>query len=343
MTRPELLSFAGAEDASLSLVVPLYNERDNVGELLRQIAQSLTGMGLAWEVILVDDGSIDGTGRAAERLAQQYGPHVRVRRLRRNFGQTAAVQAGIDVARGSLIATLDGDLQNDPSDVPKLVRRLIDDDLDMVSGWRADRKDTYVSRRLPSLLANWIIRRATGVQLHDYGCSLKVYRAELLRDVRLYGEMHRFIPVWIATRTSPDRIGEQVVQHHPRRAGVSKYGIGRTSRVILDLLAIIFFLRFAARPGHFFGLLGLGFGLSGGAILAYLAVLKLAGEDIGDRPLLLAGTMLAIVAVQFVLTGIQSEMISRIYFSTGGSSYVVHETPAEPPLARPPRDETWAS
>jgi glycosyltransferase involved in cell wall biosynthesis len=316
-----------ASDAhSLSVVVPLYNERENVAPLIAAVHEALTGIGLRWELILVDDGSRDGSYRLARDEAAKYGPHVRVLGLRRNFGQTAAIQAGIDAARGTITVLMDGDLQNDPKDVPLMVRRLLDEDLDMVSGWRKDRKDSFI-RRLPSVLANGLIRRATGLSLHDSGCSLKVYRSDLLRDVRLYGEMHRFIPAWIAMRTSHDRIGEQVVTHHPRRAGASKYGIGRSSRVLLDLVAIVFFLKYAARPGHFFGLLGLGFGVIGGAILAYLLYTKIMGGSIASRPLFTMGILFAVMSVQFILTGVQSEMIARIYYSNSGSSYVLR--PAE--------------
>ncbi|MDD9800864.1 MAG: glycosyltransferase family 2 protein, partial [Gammaproteobacteria bacterium] len=256
--------------------------------------------------------------------ARRYGAHVRVLELQRNFGQTAAMQAGIDAARGGVIVTLDGDLQNDPADIPQMVRRLVDEDLDLVSGWRKNRKDKLWSRKIPSRIANRLIAGATGVVLHDYGCFLKVYRASVLKDARLYGEMHRFIPAWLATRTKPSRIKEHVVIHHPRMHGKSKYGITRTFGVLLDLITVFFFMRYAARPGHFFGRIALFFGAVGGGIFGWLFILKLLGEDIGARPLLLAGVLSVVMSVQFLTTGILSELLARTYFQTrAGASYAL--------------------
>ncbi|HZE92997.1 MAG TPA: glycosyltransferase family 2 protein, partial [Rhizobacter sp.] len=267
--------------------------------------------------IVVDDGSTDGTGAALERAALRRGPHVRVIRLTRNFRQTAAMQAGIDAARGDVIVTMDGDLQNDPRDIPKLVARLLTEDLDLVAGWRVNRQDGLWLRRLPSMLANRLIRRSTGLAFHDLGCSLKAFRADVLRQVRLYGEMHRFMPAWLATVTSPERMSEEPVNHRARHAGVSKYGLSRTFRVITDLLAMHFFLNFGSRPGHFFGGVGLAISSLGGLILTWLFWLKLHGEAIGARPLLSLGFFLVIGGLQFITTGVVAELLIRIYYDRG--------------------------
>jgi len=328
-----------AEAERLSIVIPLYNEAENVAPLMEAVHRGLAGSPWPWELILVDDGSTDSTAAELRAARERFGAHVRVLELQRNFGQTAAMQAGIDAAAGSLVVTLDGDLQNDPADVPRLVKRLIEDDLDLLVGWRRDRQDNIWLRTIPSRIANRLIGRVTGVRLHDYGCSLKVYRASVLKGVRLFGEMHRFIPAWLALHTSPARIREEVVNHRPRLQGVSKYGIDRAYRVLLDLFSVYFFLRFLARPGHFFGRFGLAFGLSGGLILGYLGFLKLAlGESIGTRPLLAVGVLLIVVAVQFLTTGVLSELVSRTYFAAAaGQSFVVRrDSGGAGPTARAP-------
>jgi len=308
----------------ISVVIPMFNEVDNVAPMLARVHEALENWEWPWELIVVDDGSEDGTVDALRGAARRYGAHVRVLELQRNFGQTAAMQAGIDAARGGVIVTLDGDLQNDPADIPQMVRRLVDEDLDLVSGWRKNRKDKLWSRKIPSRIANRLIAGATGVVLHDYGCFLKVYRASVLKDARLYGEMHRFIPAWLATRTKPSRIKEHVVIHHPRMHGKSKYGITRTFGVLLDLITVFFFMRYAARPGHFFGRIALFFGAVGGGIFGWLFILKLLGEDIGARPLLLAGVLSVVMSVQFLTTGILSELLARTYFQTrAGASYAL--------------------
>jgi glycosyltransferase involved in cell wall biosynthesis len=301
----------------LSLVVPMYNEVDNAAPMIDAVQAALADYPWPWELIVVDDGSVDGTGRALDRRAREVGPHVRILHLARNFRQTAAMQAGIDAARGDVIATMDGDLQNDPADIPHLVARLLDEDLDMVAGWRRERQDGFLLRRLPSILANRLIRRVSGLEFQDLGCSLKVFRGSVLRQVRLYGEMHRFIPAWLATVTSPARLAEEPVRHHARQAGKSKYGAGRTPRVLLDLLAVHFFLRFGTRPGHFFGGIGLVLGLTGGLMLAYLGVLKLQGLDIGTRPLLSLAFFLVLGGVQLLTTGVLAELVMRVYFDVG--------------------------
>lgn len=302
--------------APLSLVVPVFNEEDNIAPLLLRVHEALADYPSEWEILLVDDGSSDRTVANIRAGQRQYGAHVRLVPLARNFGQTAAMQAGIDLARGQVIATLDGDLQNDPIDIPRMVQRLLDEELDLVAGWRKNRQDNLWLRKVPSKIANRLIRKITGVTLHDYGCSLKVFRASVIKGVRLYGEMHRFIPAWMATQTAPSRIKEEVVAHHPRTAGTSKYGLSRTFRVIIDLISVYFFMRFAARPAHFFGMLGLGLGALGSGILAYLFVLKLFGESIGDRPLFMVGIMFMLMSVQILLTGVLSEMLSRTYYES---------------------------
>jgi len=309
----------------LSVVVPLYNERDNVAPLLAGIHEALAHYPCPWELIVVDDGSSDGTDERLSADLGQYGPHVRVLGLQRNFGQTAAMQAGIDAARGDVIATLDGDLQNDPADVPRLVGRPLDGNLDLVVGWRQDRQDNVWLRTIPSRIANRLIGNITGVRLHDYGCSLKVYRASVIKEVRLYGEMHRFIPAWMSVRTMPRRIQEEVVHHRARLHGESKYGLSRTFRVLVDLLSVYFFLRFLTRPGHFFGRIGLVSGGLGAVILLYLFGQKLfLAANIGARPLLLIGVLLVLMAIQFLTTGVLSELIIRTYFASSASRpYVV--------------------
>lgn len=317
----------------LSVVVPMYNEADSVAPFLARVHEALHGYGSPWEVIMVDDGSSDDTARRLHAEAARYGAHVRVVELMRNFGQTAAMQAGLDAARGDVIATLDGDLQNDPVDIPAMVERLFANDLDLIAGWRRNRQDALVMRKIPSRIANRLIARTTGVRLHDYGCSLKVYRASVIKQVRLYGEMHRFIPAWMAMATSPARIGEMVVTHSARIYGQSKYGISRTFRVVLDLLTVVFFMRYRARPLHLFGSMGLIAGGIGSEILAYLAVLKFGyGEAIGTRPLLLVGVVLVIAALQFLTTGVLAELMARTYFeSTQRPPYLVREADRAPP------------
>jgi len=319
---------ADAHDrVSLTVVVPLYDEEANVAPLVAGVRAALAGAAWPWQLILVDDGSRDATrDRVREAVAASPG-RVAGLFLRRRFGQTAAVQAGIDAAAGSVIAIMDGDLQNDPNDIPRMVRRLLDEDLDLVVGWRRARRDGFWLRRLPSWCANRLIVAATGVALHDVGCSLKICRAQVLRAVRLYGEMHRFIPAWMATLTAPDRIREEEVGHFPRRYGRSKYGLSRTFKVLLDLLAVYFFVRFRASPGHFFGRIGLVCGVAGAAVLGWLAWLKVGdGQPIAGRPLLMLGVLLVAAGVQFVCTGILTEMLARTWFEAGRApSYHVRE------------------
>jgi len=324
---------------TLSIAIPLYNEEECVQELVERIHLALEGFELPWELILVSDGSVDSTLSEMELMCDRYGNHVRSIELQRNFGQTAAMQAGIDAARGSIIATMDGDLQNDPKDIPRMVRRLIVENLDLVVGWRKNRQDNLWLRKIPSGIANRLIRAFTGVDVHDYGCSLKIYRASVIKNIRLFGEMHRFIPAWVAMHTSPHRIREEIVNHHARSHGKSKYGISRAFRVVLDLLAVHFFMKYSSRPGHFFGVIGLGMGTLGGLMLGYLLIIKLLGQDIGGRPLLLVGILFVIMAIQFITTGVLSEVVARTYYAADTSrSYIVrHEKPAQA------EDEGWRS
>ncbi len=311
----------------LSLVVPLFNEEESVNPLIERIVTSMAGYPASWELILVDDGSTDATITNARTALNRPGLDLKIVALQRNFGQTAAMQAGINQAEGRLIATLDGDLQNDPKDIPHMVAELERRELDLLVGWRQNRQDGLFLRKVPSFIANRLIGRITGVRLHDYGCSLKIYRSAVIKQVKLMGEMHRFIPAWVAGVVPSSRIGEMPVTHHARQHGVSKYGISRTFRVILDLLSVMFFMRFKARPGHFFGSLGLGLGGISALILFYLFIDKfIMGNDIGTRPLFLIGVMLFLSAVQMITTGILAEMIARTYYREDTAlSYIVRE------------------
>ncbi len=279
------------------------------------------------EIILVDDGSTDRTVERAVAASSTIPIPVRVISLQRNFGQTAAMQAGIDASSGRLIATLDGDLQNDPADIPMMVEHLEASGLDLLVGRRKNRQDGMFLRLIPSWIANRLIARVTGVKISDYGCSLKIYRSSVIKQVRLMGEMHRFIPAWVALVTHPSRIGEIDVRHRAREYGTSKYGISRTIRVILDLMSVLFFMRFRARPGHFFGTVGLVIGMFGAVMLGSLLVAKYGlGQDIGTRPMLIVGSLAMLSSVQFICFGIMAEMLSRVYYeSTDKATYVTRE------------------
>ena len=307
----------------LSVVIPLYNEKPNVAELHRELTAALGAWGRSYELLYVDDGSTDGTFPLLKKL-QAGDPHVRIVALRRNFGQTAAFAAGFAHARGRVIATSDGDLQNDPRDLPMMVGRL-EDGYDIVCGWRRARRDPWLTRRVPSNIANWLISRTTGVRLHDYGCSLKVFRGEVVRSLRLYGEMHRFIPA-IASEQGV-RITEVVVNHRPRRFGASKYGLSRTMRVVLDLFTVKFLLSYSTQPIQIFGPPGLLMGAAGIAITGYLGYVRLfAGQAIGDRPLLLLGILLMFAGMQFLTLGLLAELQARTYHESQGKPvYVVRE------------------
>lgn len=309
----------------ISLIVPIYNEEENIFPLLSEIHEAMSNSPYSWELILVDDGSNDSSVAQMKLGASQYGNHIKIVELQRNFGQTAAMQAGFDYARGEIVVTLDADLQNDPADILKLVNLLISEDLDLVVGWRKNRKDSAISRTIPSRIANRLIGRITGVQLHDYGCSLKAYRQSVIKNINLYGEMHRFIPAWLAMHTSVSRIKEVVVNHRARTRGVSKYGIGRMPRVITDLLSVYFFQRFLSRPSHFFGKFAFYIGAVGFLGLVYLAYTKfIVGASIGNRPLFMISIMSILIAIQFLTTGVLAELLARTYFSSGNNkSYQV--------------------
>ena len=316
---------------SLSIVVPVYNEEDNVHPLVDRVHHAMQDYAHPWELIIVDDGSADDTWQRLLAAREQFGAHVRVFELNRNFGQTAAMQAGLDHCRGQLVVTMDGDLQNDPQDIPMLLDELLTRDLDMVSGWRKNRQDKALTRLLPSYLANRIIGRVTGINLRDYGCSLKAYRSDAIKRLSLYGDMHRFIPAWVAVTTRASRIAEVPVRHHPRVAGKSKYNLSRVSAVVVDLISVFFFLRYESRPGHFFGGIGLSLGGIGALIFSYLGFIKIfLGEDIGNRPLLTLGMILIIAAVQLLTVGVLAELMTRTYFEAGKQkSYVIRNAPTE--------------
>ncbi len=293
---------------TVSVVIPLYNEEENVEILNERLSETMKALDSDYEIVYVDDGSTDGTLRLLEEL-QKKDDNIVVLSLRRNFGQTAAFAAGFDFARGDVVVTMDGDLQNDPTDIPRLLALI--KDYDLVSGWRRKRQDSF-SRTFPSKMANWLISKVTGVRLHDYGCSLKAYRREVVKNLKLYGEMHRFIPAvasWYGVS-----IAEVETTHHPRLRGKSKYGISRTIKVLLDLVTVKFLQSFSTKPIQFFGPLGVFFGLAGLAVSFYLTVAKVfKGIDIGGRPLLLLGALLIIVGIQFIGMGLLGEMIVRVY------------------------------
>jgi len=295
----------------ISVVIPMRNEAPNVAELHLEFTDVLRSFGRPYEILTIDDGSTDDTFARLAAL-QRTDPRLRVIRFRRNFGQTAAFSAGFALARGRYIVTSDGDGQNDPRDIPAMIKLLEERGSDIVAGWRKDRKDPFVSRRLPSMIANTIISSSTGVKLHDYGCSLKVFRAEVVKPLKLYGEMHRFLPA-IASEMGVT-IDEKVVNHRARQHGTSKYGISRTIRVILDLLTVKFLISYSTRPLHIFGLLGMGMGSVGVVVCAWLAWVKFVGhEGIGNRPLLLFGILLLFIGVQLVTLGLLAEMLARTY------------------------------
>ena len=301
---------------SLSVVVPLYNEEGSLPHLIEQLLAALRPLGRSFEIVLVDDGSRDGTAAVLRDHVDRI-PELVAVLLRRNYGQTAAMAAGFDASRGEVIVTLDGDLQNDPADIPLLLEQLERGHLDLVSGWRHQRQDNRVSRLLPSLLANRLIARVTGVRLHDYGCSLKAYRREVVADMNLYGELHRFLPALAYIEGA--RIGEVQVNHHPRRYGQSKYGIDRTFRVLMDLLTVWFMKRFLTRPMHVFGFAGL-VSLSAGLLMAlWLVGEKLfLGVDIGNRPLLLLAVLAILSGVQLFGFGLLAELQMRTYHESQG-------------------------
>jgi glycosyltransferase involved in cell wall biosynthesis len=309
---------------AVSVVVPIYNEEENIGLLHQRLSEALGALKRSYEIVYVDDGSRD---RSFERLCgvTAADPHSRIVRFRRNFGQTAALQAGIEESRGEILVFLDGDLQNDPADIGSLLAR-IDEGYDVVSGWRKDRHDPWLSRRLPSMIANWLISRVTGVVLRDYGCTLKAYRAEVIRPVKLYGEMHRFIPALVSW--SGATVTEVPVRHEPRRFGKSKYGISRTARVVFDLITVKFLGSYSTKPIYVFGFAGLIFWLLAFLSGAIVIVERLLPPypQAHNNPLLLLAVFLATLGVQSIMLGLLAELLIRTYHeSQGKPTYVVRQ------------------
>ncbi len=309
--------------AEISIVIPLYNEAKNIEALYVSLNQVVGILGREAEIIFVDDGSTDETFQALLNLKKLDGS-IRIVHFARNFGQTAALSAGFDYAKGDVIITMDGDMQNDPKDIPLLLQK-VEEGYDVVSGWRFKRQDKFLLRRLPSKIANWIIGLITGVKLHDSGCTLKAYRSSIVKNLRLYGEMHRFIPALASSRGA--KIAEVKVNHHPRMHGDSKYGISRTIRVFLDLITIKFLLSFLTRPLQIFGLWGLAFSSAGFLICVYLSIIKLVfKQGLADRPLLLLGILLLVLGIQFIGFGLIAEMQTRTYYEVQNKPiYVVKD------------------
>jgi len=302
----------------LSVVIPVMNEEDNIEPLFKAVQDALKD--IDYELILVDDGSTDDTIKRVKELADN---RTKLLIFNRNFGQTTAMAAGIDEAEGELIVTLDGDLQNDPSDIPMMIEKLESEGWDVVAGRRANRQDDSL-RKIPSKIANWIIRKSTGVYIRDYGCTLKLFKSDVAKNLGLYGELHRYIPV--LAKLYGAKMTEVDVKHHPRVHGVSKYGIGRTFRVISDLMLMLFFLKYATRPMHLFGGVGFGMFFVGMLINFYLFLLKIFGESIGSRPLLILGVMLTLGGIMLISTGFLAELMMRTYYeSQNKKPYIIKE------------------
>jgi len=313
----------------VSLIAPIYNEHENLPDLVGKVEAVMSAQPKSWEFICVDDGSRDGSDLMLQELAATR-PWLRPLFLRRNYGQSTAMQAGFDAARGEVLVTIDGDMQNDPTDIPRLLAMLDErPEVDIISGWRRHRQDKAMSRKLPSMIANRLISKVTGVRLHDYGCSLKLYRREAVRFVKIYGELHRFIPA--LAHEFGAKVIEAEVNHFPRTKGVSKYGIDRTIRVLLDLIWVKFMLRFLHRPLHAFGGVGAAMFFPGLLILIYLTGLKLfSGASIGGRPLLQMGMMLTLMGANFIGMGILGELLTRIWHEPGGKAQYLLREPALP-------------
>lgn len=319
-TAPPALIAATPE---ISVVVPIYNEEESIPQLYERLTTELEKLGKPYEIIAADDGSRDRSFALLSEFAARD-PRLRVVRFRRNFGQTAAFSAGFDRARGRVVITIDADLQNDPADIGTLLAK-VDEGYDVVSGWRERRQDPFLNRRLPSIIANRLISQVTGVALHDYGCSLKAYRLDVVRGIRLYGELHRFIPAIASWQGVA--VAEIPVRHAARKFGKSKYGIGRTLRVVLDLVTVRFLLSYGTRPMQVFGLLGvitMALGVLAGGYLTYIKLFL--GMPIADRPLLLLAVMLVMIGVQFISLGLLGELIVRIYYESQNKPiYVVRD------------------
>ena len=293
----------------LSIVISVYNEEENIRPLAEQITAALKGYN--YEIIYVDDGSTDGTLNELKTIKNR---HLKIIEFRKNYGQSLALMAGVDFAEGEYIVTMDGDLQNDPSDIPMMLCIAEEGDWDLVAGLRAKRKDGLFLRKIPSLIANWIIRTTTSVRMKDYGCALKIFKKEIAKDLGLYGELHRFIPV--LAHLEGARITQVDVQHHARKYGVSKYGLGRTFKVVSDLLLMLFLKKYLQKPMHLFGNMGVLLFIIGAAINIYLGILKLMGHDIWGKPLLLLGIMLVIAGIQLITIGIVVEIQMRTYYES---------------------------
>ncbi len=307
----------------LSIVIPVYNERESVEHLYSNLNRALSKLKLKVEVILIDDGSTDGTYDELKKIHKKNNSY-KIIRFRRNFGQTSAMSAGFDHASGDIIVTLDADLQNDPEDIPAILAKM-DEGYDIVSGWRKDRKDKAVSRKFPSIVANKIISKLTGVRLHDYGCTLKAYRKEVIDNIDLYGEMHRYIPA-VASRIGV-KVTEIPVMHHSRKFGKSKYGISRTIRVVLDIITIKFLLSYSQRPIQIFGLLGLFSGTAGFIITLYLVIMRIFFDmGLADRPLFILSIFMIFIGVQLITMGLLAEMNMRIYHEAQNKpTYVIKD------------------
>jgi len=307
----------------ISVVVPVHDEKECLEDLISKILEVLRPLGRSFEILIVDDGSTDGSDALLDRLAGEVFELTPIL-LGRHFGQSAAMTAGFDHAAGRVIVTMDGDLQNDPADIPALVEKL-ESGFDLVCGWRKNRRDPLFSRRLPSAIANQVIGRVTGIRLHDYGCTLKAFRKEVVSGMRLYSDQHRLIPVLVGMEWS--RITEMPVIHHRRTRGKSKYGMGRAYRVVTDLLLLLFFQKFATRPLRFFGMGGLVLAGTGGAIAAWLSVLRIVfSQPLADRPLLLFAVLLMITGVVLFGIGLLAELVVRTYYeSSGRSIYTVRK------------------
>lgn len=317
------ISKKGKSDIDLSIIIPIYNERESIGKLYDNLNGALSGMNLKYEVLLIDDGSIDGT---FDELLKVHCKNklFKIIRFRKNFGQTSAISAGFNYAEGEVVITLDADLQNDPRDIPVLLEKL-DEGYDIVSGWRKNRKDKAVTRRFPSIIANKIISKLTGVNLHDYGCTLKAYRKEVVKNIDLYGEMHRYIPAiasWMGVK-----VAEVPVMHHSRKYGKSKYGVSRTIKVILDIITVKFLLSYSQSPIQMFGLLGLFSGIVGFIVTAYLIIMRIFfNQSLADRPLFILSIFMIFIGVQLITIGLLAEVLIRVYHKVQDrATYVIKD------------------
>jgi len=310
-------------EIALSIVIPVFNEKESVSHLYEKLDAVLPTLKISYEILMVDDGSIDGTYDELLEIHKKNKAY-KIIRLRRNFGQTAAMSAGFDYSRGNVVVTLDADLQNDPSDIPVILKKL-DEGYDIVSGWRKDRKDKAISRRFPSIIANKIISKLTGVHLHDYGCTLKAYRREVIDNIDLYGEMHRYIPAiasWMGVR-----VAEIPVTHHSRKFGSSKYGISRTIRVVLDIITLKFLLSYSQRPIQIFGLVGLFSSTIGFVVTAYLIIMRLFfNQSLADRPLFILSIFMIFIGIQLITMGLLAEINMRTYHEAQNkATYAISE------------------